>query len=262
MPSVKVFSTNDGEVSLSGKYLCLHQVKVGTAVAINADHRHPLVGDGFLLQNVGTPHRVKADSTEVVTICIPEVLLPNQRFEECLTPRDFFLDKAVSNLINSSGRSAKIDSKQLVDEVLYSLLAARDTSSQNFYLREVSGANRSRSLSMRSAREFILSNLAKPLSVPQVAEHMSFSAFHFHRQFTEWHGMTPGRYILQEKIRRACRRLVLRDDPVSIISLDCGFYSPTSFAGSFRSITGCAPSSFRAMHRKHRQELDFYEGIS
>lgn len=261
MTSIGVFKSSHREVPLSGKHLCIHQVKCGTAIAVNAKHQHPLVGDGFLIQNVGTPHVLKTNSTEVVTICIPESLIRNQRFEECLTPRDFLFDRAVSNLLVPSN-SVRLGKKSIADEIVDSLLVARDSSSQNFYLQERSTKVRSREITMRNAREFILSHLAEPISVPQVADCVSVSAFHFHRQFTEWHGMTPGRYIVQEKIRRACRRLVLRDDPVSQVALDCGFLSPTSFVCSFRSVTGMTPSLFRTRQGFHRFDLEFYDGIS
>lgn len=262
MPSIKVFTTTQSQVSLSGRYLCLHQVKTGSAVATNENRRHVLVGDGYLIQNVGTPHDVKADSNEVVTICIPGPLLLGHRFEECLTPRDFLLDRAVSNYMTSPKSDCPRMAASFTDEIVGSLLAARNASSQNYYLANDASRSKGRDVTMRAAREFILSRLGEPLSVPDVANHVSVSPFHFHREFTEWHGMTPGRYIVQEKIRRACRRLVLRDDPVSKVALECGFYSPTSFVSSFRSITNLTPSEFRAKQRNCRRELTFYNLIS
>jgi AraC-like DNA-binding protein len=258
MSSVEILTTNHGIASHSGNYLCLHQVRNGNAFAVNSFHQHPLVGDGYLIQNVGTAHSLRTVATEVVTICIPESLIQNERFAECLTPRDFQLDRAVSNLLIYS----RGDRNRFAMDIIDALIAARDTSNQNFYLRERSNRNANKESTMKLAREFILSKLADPFGVTDVANHLSLSVFHFHRQFTEWHGMTPGRYILQEKIRRACRRLVLRNDPVSQVALDCGYFSPTSFVTTFRSVTGLTPSGFRSKQGILRSDLMFYDGIS
>lgn len=258
MLSVEVITTNRRVISHSGNYLCLHQVRNGNAFAVNSFHQHPLVGDGYLIQNIGTAHTLKSVATEVVTICIPASIVQNQRFAECLTPRDFLIDKAVSNLLIHS----KGNRERYAMEIIDALIAARDTSNQNFYLRERLNRNKTNESTMKLAREFVLSKLSDPLGVTDVADHLSLSVFHFHRLFTNWHGLTPGRYILQEKIRRACRRLVLRDDPVSQIALDCGYFSPTSFVNTFRSVTGQTPSGFRSQQGRHRNDLKFYEGIS
>ncbi len=142
------------------------------------------------------------------------------------------------------------------------LLAARDQSSQNYYLRETADAWTSRRAMMRRAREYVLTHLADPMGVSDIARHVGLSAFHFHRLFTSSHGMTPGQYITREKIRRACRRLVLRDDSVAEIALACGFYSPTTFVATFRGVTGDTPSAFRKKRGGHRFELEFFRNIS
>jgi len=54
MLSVEFITTYRRVASHSGNYLCLHQVRNGNAFAMNSSHQHQLVGDGYLIQNIGT----------------------------------------------------------------------------------------------------------------------------------------------------------------------------------------------------------------
>ncbi len=44
--------------------------------------------------------------------------------------------------------------------------------------------------------DFIEKHLGEDLSIKQMARVASFSTFHFHRQFTDYVGITPSRYVL------------------------------------------------------------------
>ncbi|HLO98901.1 MAG TPA: helix-turn-helix transcriptional regulator [Fimbriimonas sp.] len=254
MKEVQVFATCNAAVDFPGDCLAIHFVHGGRASVVQAHRVHPLVEDGFLIQNVGTSHRLVAGDDTVTTFCIPECLIQNERFAECLTPHDLAVDRAMSHLVLASANDRSFWEKQLVASLVY----ARDISSQKFFLAPERQCAVGRSSEMVAAREFILSRLDEPLSVACAASHCGYSPFHFHRIFTEWHGMTPGSYILTEKIRRACRKLVLTQESVSNIAADCGFFSPTSFAGTFKKGTGYRPSGFRALAAHHRSDLAFF----
>lgn len=227
---------------------------------MRSGHCHPLTEDGYLIQNQGTAHRVEVGDARVLSICLPATIVSGETFEECLTPHDLDVHVAIAALIEALRSCNRHNSTLQAAQLMDSLVAARECSSQRFFLEPTSEDERSRQ--MRIAREFVLSRLAETISVGDIAEQCCFSSYHFHRLFASWHRMTPGQYIVTERIRRACRRLVLGDEPVHAISQRCGFASPTSFAGAFRAITGLSPRQFRQTHRKHRTRLGVFAANS
>lgn len=256
MHEIEAFSLPRGEVQFDGDHLCLHFVRSGSAFGLRKGHRHPIVEDVYLIQNLGTKHSIAAESTRVNTICLPRALVGDERFAESSTPHDLHVDRAISHFAEALRYGDRSDRHHWGAEITRALVHARDTSNQNFFLKP-SDRERRRD-EMKLAREYVLARLHLPLTVPEIADHCALSPFHFHRVFAEWHGMTPGQYILTEKVRRACRKLVLTNEPVAAIAAACGFLSSTSFAGMFKASTGFSPSAFREMAAKHRSDLKFF----
>ena len=93
---------------------------------------------------------------------------------------------------------------------------------------------------------YIDAHLDGDLSVEALSGVASFSAFHFHRQFTAYVGVTVARYVQRMRLRRAAQRLAAQR-PCSVLeaSLDAGFESPEAFSRAFRRACGMAPSAFR-----------------
>lgn len=261
MVSAKARVLKRGVAELKGEDLCLHLVLSGRARVERDAHHHILVEDGFLLQNPGTRHAVRASGTPIISLCLPMSIVRGEHFEECLTPHDYGVHRAVSRFIDSLGRCGSAERERHSHEIVEALVHARDGSSQQYYLAPRDDA-KGRRAQMKIAREYILANLGRPFGVPEVAAHLGLSPFHFHRVFTQWHGMTPGGYIQQERIRRACRRMVLKDETIAATANSSGFLSPTSFAGAFRSIIGMSPRQFRAEAVRYHAELAFFRQSS
>jgi AraC-like DNA-binding protein len=94
--------------------------------------------------------------------------------------------------------------------------------------------------------DHIRSNLAKPLSVTQLAEIAGFSRAHFSRAFAASEGMPPAEYVLHARMRHAARLLTGHALlPVKEIALLCGFDDPNYFAKVFRRFFGTSPTEFR-----------------
>lgn len=96
------------------------------------------------------------------------------------------------------------------------------------------------------AIRFILSNLDKPLAVPDLAEVAGFTRAHFTRVFTEHEGLPPAEFVLQQRMRRAAS-LLASDASVSVkdVAVLVGFDDPNYFAKVFRRVFGTSPTEFR-----------------
>ena len=92
---------------------------------------------------------------------------------------------------------------------------------------------------------YIDANLEGDLSVKTLSHVANFSAFHFHRQFTAFVGVTVSRYVQLMRLRRAAHRLAsLADHSVLDAALGAGFESPEAFCRAFRRAFGMTPSAF------------------
>lgn len=95
--------------------------------------------------------------------------------------------------------------------------------------------------------EYIDRHLDDALTVARLSKVANFSTFHFHRQFSEFTGMTVARYIQMMRLRRASYQLVFNPHRRIIdVALEAGFANPESFSRVFKKSFGQTPSQFRS----------------
>lgn len=94
--------------------------------------------------------------------------------------------------------------------------------------------------------DYIDRHSAGPLSVERLSRVANFSKYHFHRQFSNYCGITVGRYIQLVRLRRASLRLAFNPlEKIMDIALDAGFENAESFSRAFKNAFGKTPSAFR-----------------
>jgi len=98
--------------------------------------------------------------------------------------------------------------------------------------------------------DWVEDHLHELIGVEDMARVTGFSRYHFSRLFREKYGDSPGRYLEQQRIRRAVRLLQETSAAISEIGEQCGFHDANYFARVFRKVTGDSPRDFR--HRLGR----------
>jgi AraC family transcriptional regulator len=88
-------------------------------------------------------------------------------------------------------------------------------------------------------------SFAEDLRLRDLARAAGLSPFHFLRTFKQETGVTPHRFLVQTRMRRALELLRDTARPVTEIALDVGFPDLSNFINTFRRSVGCAPSRFR-----------------
>ncbi|MBP6013612.1 MAG: helix-turn-helix transcriptional regulator [Alphaproteobacteria bacterium] len=84
------------------------------------------------------------------------------------------------------------------------------------------------------------------LDLDSLAGLAAMSKYHFLRTFRRVTGLTPYKYLLGIRMRRAAVRLATSDAPVAAIAFDAGFGDLSTFNNRFRDLFGATPTKFRA----------------
>lgn len=94
--------------------------------------------------------------------------------------------------------------------------------------------------------DYIEQHLDEPLLLKQLSKVAHFSPYHFHRQFSAFCGIPPGRYIQLMRLKRATHRLAFNPhEKVIDIALDAGFQHAELFARAFKQVFKVTPGEFR-----------------
>jgi AraC-like DNA-binding protein len=105
--------------------------------------------------------------------------------------------------------------------------------------------------SLRSARDLIDRDFARPLDLTALAERAGYSRYHFIRAFHAAYGATPGDYLSRRRVERACELLRAANLTVTEVCFVVGFSSLGSFSSRFSELTGCSPSDYQRRGRSH-----------
>ena len=87
--------------------------------------------------------------------------------------------------------------------------------------------------------------LACDLDLAELAQVAGVSRFHFLRLFKNSFGITPHRYVLDQRLATARRLLEDTSQPIAQIALATGFSSQSHLSTAMRRSTGLSPSSWR-----------------
>ncbi len=88
-------------------------------------------------------------------------------------------------------------------------------------------------------------DLAQPWDFATVARRHGMSASTLRRRWFEATGESPGRFLLNLRIRQACRLLAETRLPIGEIAAQTGFEDAMYFSRRFRIETRCTPSDYR-----------------
>ncbi|BBK42600.1 hypothetical protein STVA_26200 [Allostella vacuolata] len=100
---------------------------------------------------------------------------------------------------------------------------------------------------VKRAREMLAANLAKEVSLLEVAEACGLSPSYFSRAFRKATGETPHAWLQSCRIERARDLLRDPDQPLAEIALRCGFADQSHFTRMFRRATGMGPGAWRRL---------------
>ena len=94
--------------------------------------------------------------------------------------------------------------------------------------------------------DYIDKHLDEELPLALLSQVACFSKYHFHRQFTEYTGISVFKYVQLVRLKSASYRLVFNKlERIIDIALDARFENPESFSRAFKNTFGQTPTEFR-----------------
>lgn len=99
----------------------------------------------------------------------------------------------------------------------------------------------------RRAKELMMNSLHRDISLIRLAAECGLSPRHFSRTFRASTGVSPHRWLMQQRVKRA--QELLRDGRKDLaeVALTCGFADQSHFTRVFTTRVGVAPGAWRRM---------------
>ena len=107
----------------------------------------------------------------------------------------------------------------------------------------------SRGASTAAARAWALDRLDEPLTLSDLARHAAMSVRTFTRRFRDETGMSPARWLSQQRVDRARHLLETTDLPVDQVARHSGFGTAAALRAQMAASVGVAPSAYRSTFR-------------
>jgi AraC-like DNA-binding protein len=98
---------------------------------------------------------------------------------------------------------------------------------------------------LQRIEEYIEAHIDSALDIDQLAAIVRMSSSHFTRSFHKSVGVTPHRFVIQNRVMRARELLVTTNLPLTEIALTTGFSDQSHFSRRFHEIVGIPPGAFR-----------------
>ncbi|MEU0967022.1 helix-turn-helix domain-containing protein [Streptomyces sp. NPDC005917] len=100
-----------------------------------------------------------------------------------------------------------------------------------------------------ATRAWALENLERPLALRELAEHARMSRRTFARRFQDETGVSPGRWLIQQRVHRARHLLETSDLAIDRIAAQVGFATGTSLRQHLHAAIGVSPQAYRNTFR-------------
>ncbi|GAB4080032.1 helix-turn-helix domain-containing protein [Modestobacter muralis] len=278
---VRVASVDGGPVATSAGYAVLPDhdlslLETADTVVVAGVYGGPQM-DGVLAPEVADALTRAAGHARIVSICTGAFVLAAAgllddrpatthwwhapRFAELfpqvrLDPDVLFVDDG--DVLTSAGNAAGIDLLLHVvrrdhgSEVANSLARRRvvspwrDGGQSQFIQRPLPESD---DAGTSATRAWALDRLSEPLALEQLAAHAAMSVRTFTRRFRQETGLSPQRWLTQQRVELARRLLETTDSPVERVAADAGFGTTASLRQHLHAAIGVAPLAYRRTFR-------------
>lgn len=98
---------------------------------------------------------------------------------------------------------------------------------------------------VKKLKELIAANFFRKISIQELATQAGYTQEAITRLFQEHYKISPGQYLLNLRVSKACRLLAENNLHIQEIALACGFSNQNYFSRLFRKKMNVTPSQYR-----------------
>lgn len=98
---------------------------------------------------------------------------------------------------------------------------------------------------LRRILDYVEAHLADDIALVELANLVGLSTHHFGQAFRTSTGIPPHRYLIERRIHRARRLLLVDARPIAEIAADVGFANQSHLTFNFRQLVGTTPARYR-----------------
>jgi transcriptional regulator GlxA family with amidase domain len=222
----------------------LAHIRPGTRMAAICTGGYALAAAGYLDGRPATTHWASADHFQR--------LFPQVRVD----PDVLFIDDG--DVLTSAGVAAGIDLCLHIVRRDHGTAVANDVARRTVVPPHRDGGQAQyvrrpvpepRSATTTSARAWALGRLEQPILLRDLARRESMSIRTFTRRFREEVGVSPGRWLAQQRVERARQLLESSDLSIDQVARDAGFGTATSLRQHMQAALGVPPTVYRRTFR-------------
>lgn len=187
----------------------------------NSGHKHVAVGDIFIALPYETHSLVSEVPVKLISVCIKK-----QAVHE-------FDKKYFYSLIKNAFSDVRLDNE--ISSLLMSAVISVYENNHNRKSNEYGDCEKCRQSLEKYPEE--------EKSLTRLAEEAHFSKYHFIRHFKKISGLTPRKFQIQSRIRKA-QHLLREGKSAADTASETGFYDQSHFDKYFKSIVGITPTEY------------------
>jgi RpiB/LacA/LacB family sugar-phosphate isomerase len=110
--------------------------------------------------------------------------------------------------------------------------------------------------------QHIRENIARDLSVAELAQTVGMSQYYFSKLFKMSTGTTPHQYVMRQRVERAQEHLRETCTTLAEVATLVGFETQSHFTSVFRHLVGATPKQYREMHQSTLHITEMQEHVS
>lgn len=158
--------------------------------------------------------------------------------------QDPFIDR-IGRSLTAELTEDRFGSQLLVDSltIALSIHLLRHYANWQKPLRDYRGGIPKRKI--QQAIAYIHDHLAEDITIAAIAHELEMSQYYFSRLFKQAIGVSPYRYVMEQRIEAAKHLLKTTPLPIATISERVGFANQNQLTIQFRNLTGTTPSNYR-----------------
>lgn len=155
---------------------------------------------------------------------------------------DFLIQKYIESLLFYFENPSLVNEDILIlklKEIILLLSQTRDAASVQIILSQLF------SPTTYTFKQIIEANLFSQMTVEELARQTNLSVSSFKREFVKLYNDTPAHYIKTRKLEKAAELLLVSNERISDIAIDCGFNDLANFTKSFNEKYHTSPTNYR-----------------